>query len=69
MTTPLIDDDVHDRGTDMNQLIRRRPPAEAEDPEAEAATPVADFDGGARLPPAAATEMNKVIRRALRGRA
>ena len=74
MTTRLIDDVVHGRGTDMNQLIRRRPPTaeDAADAEAKAEAEAEDappsFDGGARESPAAATDMNKVIRRQLRGR-
>ena len=59
-----------DGSTDMNAILRRRPPAgEAEAAEAEADPPaVPSFDGGARLPPAAATDMNKIIRRQLYGR-
>ncbi len=55
--------------TDMNELLRRRPPAaeaaEVPTPEAEA---VPSFDGGARDAPATGTDMNKIIRRQLRGR-
>jgi len=55
--------------TDMNQILRRRPPAPESEAEAEAATPaVPSFDGGARDAPAAGTDMNKIIRRQLRGR-
>jgi len=70
MTTRLIDDVVHGRGTDMNQILRRRPPATEAAPEAPTPDPpaVPSFDGGARVPPAAATDMNKIIRRQLRGR-
>ncbi len=67
-----IDGDTDDRppaaaATDMNAVLRRRPPtAEA---TAEADPPaVPSFDGGARDAPAAGTDMNQILRRQLRGR-
>jgi len=56
----------------MNAILQgRRPPAEAEAaPEADAAPPaVPSFDGGAREAPATGTDMNRIIRRQLLGRA
>jgi len=73
MSTPNADKLIGGKATDMNEVLRRRPPtAEAEAAEAESAPEAEDappsFDGGARSGPPAATDMNRIIRRQLYGR-
>ena len=70
MSTTNADKLIEGKATDMNAILRRRPPAtEAAEPAAEAESEaVPSFDGGAREAPATGTDMNKIIRRQLFGR-